>query len=101
MNKKIRDAQLEQVNFILVVGPKDRAARSVTLRDRDDPLKATFMSIEECLKFFRHLNDDHVLPVIKEQPDAFKGKKGKAPKEGKKGKQGKQGKQGKKQAAKE
>lgn len=96
MKKKIRDAQLEQVNFILVVGPKERDTRSVNLRDRDDPTKENFMSLDDCLKYFRHLKEEHVLPVVKEQPQELaKEKKTKEGKQSKGGKQPKEGKKGK------
>ena len=34
VNKKIRDAQLELVPYMLVVGPKDQANGGVSVRDR-------------------------------------------------------------------
>lgn len=36
MNKKIRNAQLEQYNFILVVGEKEKANNTVNVRTRDN-----------------------------------------------------------------
>jgi threonyl-tRNA synthetase len=39
MNKKIREAQLDQVNYILVVGDKEMDANSVNVRTRDNDVK--------------------------------------------------------------
>lgn len=36
MNKKIRNGQLEQYNFLLVVGEKEQAADTVNVRTRDN-----------------------------------------------------------------
>ena len=36
MNKKIRNNQLAQYNFILVVGEKERENRTVNIRTRDN-----------------------------------------------------------------
>ena len=35
LNKKVREGQLEQYNFILVVGAKEQENRSVNIRRRD------------------------------------------------------------------
>ena len=35
LNKKVREGQLEQYNFILVVGAKEQESRSVNIRRRD------------------------------------------------------------------
>lgn len=37
MQKKIRTGQLQQYNFIFVVGAQERDSRSVNIRNRDDP----------------------------------------------------------------
>ncbi|KAK4542418.1 hypothetical protein LTR36_006875 [Oleoguttula mirabilis] len=37
MQKKIRTGQLQQYNFIFVVGAQERESRSVNIRNRDDP----------------------------------------------------------------
>jgi threonyl-tRNA synthetase len=47
LNKKIREAQLEQYNLILVVGSKEEGGRTVTVRQRDDPGKQTTMAVDE------------------------------------------------------
>lgn len=36
LNKRIRNAQLEQFNFILVVGPAEKANGTVNVRTRDN-----------------------------------------------------------------
>jgi threonyl-tRNA synthetase len=36
MQKKVREAQLAQYNYILVVGEEERAARTVNVRTRDN-----------------------------------------------------------------
>ena len=44
LNKKIRNAQVEQFNYIVVVGEKEEKTRSVNLRDREkkEPLVIKF-----------------------------------------------------------
>jgi len=37
LNKKVRNAELSQVNYIFVVGEQELASKSVNVRDRDDP----------------------------------------------------------------
>lgn len=39
MNKRIRTAQLEQYNIIIVVGEKEVEDKTVTVRERDDQSK--------------------------------------------------------------
>jgi threonyl-tRNA synthetase len=41
LNKKIRNAQLDKVNFILVVGDKEIEANSVNIRTRDNEVHGT------------------------------------------------------------
>jgi threonyl-tRNA synthetase len=36
INKKIRDAELDKVNYVLVVGEKEAAAKAVNVRARDE-----------------------------------------------------------------
>jgi len=38
VNKKVRDAQVEQVNYILVVGDKEIESKTVTVRTRDNKI---------------------------------------------------------------
>lgn len=51
LQKKIRNAQLSQVNFILVVGANERETRSVNVRNRDDP--ATQVSVTLIIPYER------------------------------------------------
>uniref|UniRef100_A0A8C1UGV6 threonine--tRNA ligase n=1 Tax=Cyprinus carpio TaxID=7962 RepID=A0A8C1UGV6_CYPCA len=49
LNKKIRNAQLAQYNFILVVGEKERAASSVNVRTRDNKVHGE-LSVHEVMQ---------------------------------------------------
>ncbi|XP_058606554.1 threonine--tRNA ligase 1, cytoplasmic isoform X2 [Onychostoma macrolepis] len=49
LNKKIRNAQLAQYNFILVVGEKERAASSVNVRTRDNKVHGE-LSVEQVMQ---------------------------------------------------
>ncbi|SBT77141.1 threonine--tRNA ligase, putative [Plasmodium ovale] len=53
LNKKIREAQLKQFNFILVVGEKEVSTNTVTVRDRDDPNNQQVYSIQEIVSKFK------------------------------------------------
>ncbi|KAI3944482.1 hypothetical protein MKW92_044966 [Papaver armeniacum] len=55
ITKKIREAQLAQYNYMLVVGEKEVNNQTVSRRDRDDTDKAKpiVMSAEELLEFFK------------------------------------------------
>jgi threonyl-tRNA synthetase len=37
LNKKVRNAELSQVNYIFVIGEQEMQSKSVNVRDRDDP----------------------------------------------------------------
>lgn len=52
VNKKIREAQLQQWNYLLVVGEKERADKTVTVRDRADPEHQKVLSLEELIAMF-------------------------------------------------
>ncbi|XP_022175643.1 threonine--tRNA ligase, cytoplasmic isoform X2 [Myzus persicae] len=54
LNKKIRNAQLAQYNFILVVGDKERTANTVNVRTRDNNVHGEF-SIEETIQRLQKL----------------------------------------------
>ncbi|XP_059479612.1 threonine--tRNA ligase 1, cytoplasmic isoform X3 [Neocloeon triangulifer] len=56
MNKKIRNAQLAQYNFILVVGEREKTARTVNVRTRDNKVHGEF-SIDEVVSKFKGLRD--------------------------------------------
>ncbi len=48
LNKKIRDAQLEQVNYILVVGEKEAEKKTVNVRTRDEKVHGD-MPVDELI----------------------------------------------------
>ncbi|XP_065337591.1 threonine--tRNA ligase 1, cytoplasmic-like isoform X1 [Cloeon dipterum] len=54
MNKKIRNAQLAQFNFILVVGEREKTARTVNVRTRDNKVHGEF-SIDGVIEKFNAL----------------------------------------------
>lgn len=54
LNKKIRNAQLEQINYILVVGDKESEEKTVNVRTRDGKVHGT-MKLEQ---FKRQLMDE-------------------------------------------
>ncbi|GAB2233368.1 hypothetical protein Droror1_Dr00002590 [Drosera rotundifolia] len=54
VNKKVREAQLAQYNYILVVGEKDAEKRVVTVRIRDKQ-EHSEMTLDDLLKRFKEL----------------------------------------------
>ena len=56
MNKKVRNAQLDNYNFILVIGEKEQQTDTVNVRTRDNKVHGQ-VSVEEVLKRFKRLND--------------------------------------------
>ncbi|XP_034026873.1 threonine--tRNA ligase 1, cytoplasmic [Thalassophryne amazonica] len=54
LNKKIRNAQLAQYNFILVVGEKEKASNTVNVRTRDNKVHGE-CSVEECVERLKQL----------------------------------------------
>nr|XP_054756713.1 threonine--tRNA ligase 1, cytoplasmic-like isoform X1 [Lytechinus pictus] len=56
MNKKIRNGQLAQFNFILVVGEKEKTNETANVRTRDNQVHGE-KSIEDIIKRFSHLKD--------------------------------------------
>jgi threonyl-tRNA synthetase len=58
MNKKIRNAQLAQFNFILVVGDKERQAGTVNVRTRDNKVHGE-VTVEELIRKFGKLRADY------------------------------------------
>ncbi|XP_036383582.1 threonine--tRNA ligase 1, cytoplasmic [Megalops cyprinoides] len=56
LNKKIRNAQLAQYNFILVVGEKEKSSETVNVRTRDNKVHGE-RSVKQCLERLRHLKD--------------------------------------------
>lgn len=62
--KKIRNAQVAQYNFILVVGAKERDSRAVNVRNRDDPAtqqQGAMMQLDEALRKIKELRDERRL----------------------------------------
>ncbi|KAK9712590.1 hypothetical protein K7432_007060 [Basidiobolus ranarum] len=55
LNKMVREAQLSQYNFILVVGEKERNENTVTVRARDGKILGV-KTIEEVQEMFHSLN---------------------------------------------
>jgi threonyl-tRNA synthetase len=58
LNKKVREAQVAQFNFILVVGEKEEADGSVNIRTRDNKIHGT-QKIEDAVKMFKELADTY------------------------------------------
>lgn len=54
LNKKIRNAQLAQYNFILVVGEKEKSSETVNVRTRDNKVHGE-RSVKDCLERLCHL----------------------------------------------
>ena len=52
LNKKVREAQVSQYNFILVVGEKEKLINSVNIRTRENEIQGT-MTIDEVKEKFR------------------------------------------------
>ncbi|KAK0086695.1 hypothetical protein PV325_002692 [Microctonus aethiopoides] len=56
MNKKIRNAQLAQFNFVLVVGEKERTGETVNVRTRDNVVHGE-IKLEELIKKFTNFKE--------------------------------------------
>uniref|UniRef100_A0A1A8FGR2 threonine--tRNA ligase n=2 Tax=Nothobranchius korthausae TaxID=1143690 RepID=A0A1A8FGR2_9TELE len=54
LNKKIRNAQLAQYNFILVVGEKEKTSNTVNVRTRDNKVHGEH-SVDECVERLKQL----------------------------------------------
>ena len=54
LNKKVREAQVAQYNYILVVGEKERDDNSVNIRTRDNVVQGT-KGLEEAVAMFKQL----------------------------------------------
>jgi threonyl-tRNA synthetase len=55
LNKKIREGQLAQYNFILVVGGEEQAAGGVNVRTRDNQVRADIVPIPQLLEEWKVL----------------------------------------------
>lgn len=60
LNKKIRNAQLAQFNFILVVGANEMTAKTVNVRTRDNKVHGEF-SITELIVKLQHYRDEYII----------------------------------------
>jgi len=60
MNKKIRNAQLSQHNFILVVGEKEQTNGTVNIRTRDNKVLGEH-SVDKVIERFTHFSKERVL----------------------------------------
>jgi len=60
MNKKVRNAQLSQFNFIFVVGEKEMSNRTVNVRTRDNKVHGEF-SLDAVLDKFREMDTQRIL----------------------------------------
>ena len=54
LNKKVREAQLSQYNFILVVGEKEVGERSVNIRTRENQVQGT-KPLDDAVAAFKQL----------------------------------------------
>jgi len=60
MNKKVRNAQLAQYNFIFVVGEKEQSNRTVNVRTRDNKVHGEF-TLENVIEKFEVLAKERVI----------------------------------------
>ena len=60
MNKKIRNAQLSQHNFILVVGEKEQTNNTVNIRTRDNKVLGEH-SVDKVIERFTYFSKQRVL----------------------------------------
>lgn len=60
MNKKIRNAQLAQFNFILVVGEKERSSNTVNVRTRDNKIHGE-LSLDELVVKLNKIRDEYII----------------------------------------
>lgn len=60
MNKKIRNAQLAQFNFILVVGDRERQSETVNVRTRDNAVHGE-VTLDDLLVRLARMRDEKVL----------------------------------------
>ena len=64
MQKKIRQGQLAQYNFIFVVGAQEMESKTVNIRDRDDPstqAKGELIPLEDAIKKLEELRSTKAL----------------------------------------
>ncbi|SMY28737.1 unnamed protein product [Zymoseptoria tritici ST99CH_1A5] len=64
MQKKIRTGQLQQYNFIFVVGAQEKESRSVNIRNRDDPATqkmGELIPLDKAVELLGRLRDERKL----------------------------------------
>jgi len=64
MQKKIRTGQLQQYNFIFVVGAQEKESRTVNIRNRDDEesqKKGELIPLDEAIEKLSKLRDERRL----------------------------------------
>lgn len=67
MQKKIRTGQLQQYNFIFVVGAQEKESQTVNIRNRDDPAtqaKGEMISLADAIKMMEELRETRALPKV-------------------------------------
>lgn len=62
MQKKVRNSQLEQFNFILVVGAKEQEAGQVNIRLRNNEVRGT-VSVDELIDTLRKHRDEYTQDI--------------------------------------
>ncbi|KAG7301260.1 Threonine--tRNA ligase 1-cytoplasmic [Plutella xylostella] len=60
LNKKVRNAQLAQFNYILVVGDKEKSSGTVNVRTRDNKVHGEF-TVDALIEHFRTLTKERTL----------------------------------------
>lgn len=66
VNAKIRDAQLELIPYMLVVGPREAEQNAVAVRDRIGSIDLGMMSVDEAIeKFHEEVNSKTVRQAVK------------------------------------
>ena len=58
LNKMVREAQLAQYNYILVVGNKEVENNQVAIRSRSNEMVGV-KTLEECVAMFKDLEENH------------------------------------------
>jgi len=79
LNKMVREAQLSQFNYILVVGGEEEKANTASVRTRDNAQHGS-KSIDDLIAEFGQMTDDHTLDlqlgvVTEEDAKQLSGKK--------------------------
>uniref|UniRef100_T1KXC7 threonine--tRNA ligase n=1 Tax=Tetranychus urticae TaxID=32264 RepID=T1KXC7_TETUR len=60
LNKKVRNAQLDKFNFILVVGEKEKENDSVNVRTRDNVVRGEF-KVDDLIEKFKRFKEQRLL----------------------------------------